>query len=159
METLKKWWEKNKIILNKIVGWIIKTIVIILIVLTVGYQALPKIWAGALESTIRPVVRVELKDVRIELQEIKAYIDRIYTWTIEYELSNIEKQYEKIVKKPNDIYILDVERVLRTWNGIPDNYKTPNTVKKFEMIAKYYDVYFEKTIKSNISMEGPHNED
>lgn len=62
-------------------------------------------------------------------------VEKLEKYVLEQKLKSVKKQYDKIVKDPSDIKMVDVEEVLEYKN---DLILTPELESMYEVIEKWY---------------------
>ncbi len=85
------------------------------------------------ENTKR-IVREIIKE---ELMEIRTSIDEINVYIYGQKIRNIEKQADKILNDPDDIKSVDVQVAINDWNIIPEKYKNPLLIDKFNIVKEW----------------------
>lgn len=81
-----------------------------------------------------------LNDLSIKIDNIDGTTSIVSDWVIDEMIRQVEKQQQKIVKNPGDLYSSDITYVINnTWPRIPENRKTTTLIKTYDFLVNYYD--------------------
>jgi len=84
----------------------------------------------------------EIKDLKDEISDVKKDMGSFSAHIQTEMIENVFKQSDKITNDPNDIKILDIERVLREYEHISN--KTDLTKLHYDKILNFYESYVKK---------------
>ena len=73
------------------------------------------------------------------VNEINEKLEPIYNFSVAEMVRMLEKQHEKVVSKPDDLYPMDLKHVVDIiWPSIPDDLKTPTLEEKYLIVENAY---------------------
>lgn len=74
------------------------------------------------------------------MQDFINKFNTVYCYTTNEMVRFVEKQYTKVVEKPNDLYVTDLKYAIDIiWPAIPEERKVPSLILKYQRIKEAYD--------------------
>ncbi len=131
-------------LLSRIFGKHKGVLLVVILVLGFGYPAgsdiLQHIFTTGEEAPEwAQTINDNFAAIEATLVAIEQKIGFVQGYILEDQVKKINKQYDKIMDNPTDVYLIDLQTIVdKIWPGIPDEAKTVTLQQKYQVIEDKY---------------------
>ena len=131
-------------LLSKIAGKHKGVLMLVFLVIGPGYlmgrDTLDRIFtAGEETPKWAQVINDNFEEIGTRLAGIESKLGFVQQYILEDQVKKINKQYDKIMTNPGDVYAIDLQTIVDViWPGIPDEAKTETLQQKYQVIENKY---------------------
>ena len=136
--------EKTYNLLSKIFGKHKGILLFVILSLGLGYpmgrDVLERIFTTGEEAPEwAQTINDNFAAIEATLVAIEQKLGFVQEYILEDQVKKINKQYDKIMDNPTDIYLIDLQTIVdKIWPGIPDEAKTVTLQQKYQVIEDKY---------------------
>lgn len=76
--------------------------------------------------------------IKNDFIELKIQVNNCTSYNYKSIIRQVDKQYGKIHKSPDDVKMCDIQYLVEDWTILPEKYRDPPIVMKYESIESWY---------------------